>query len=151
MRKMKKQAVCLISSLAIGLGLLAGCGAKKTETAQEPAAETAQAETEQAQPAEEAAKEQTIEATLVSFSGQEIVVEYEGKTYTGQTNIGFDPYSIRPTTTLPDDFSAFWEKEKAKAAEVPMLVKERYCPEQSDDRVDVYYVRIQSFRKGNVS
>ncbi len=83
------------------------------------------------------------------FTTVSVKVSHDGKTYSGQTNIGFDPYSIRPTTTLPEDFSAFWEKEKAAAAKVPMLVRERYCPEESDDRVDVYYVRIQSWREGN--
>ena len=83
------------------------------------------------------------------FTTVSVKVSHDRKTYSGQTNIGFDPYSIRPTTTLPEDFSAFWEKEKAAAAKVPMLVRERYCPEESDDRVDVYYVRIQSWREGN--
>ena len=42
-------------------------------------------------------------------------VDYKGKNYSTMTNIGFDPYDIQPTTTLPDDFTAFWEESKEKA------------------------------------
>ena len=83
------------------------------------------------------------------FTTVNVRVTWEGKEYAGMTNIGFDPDKIEPTTTLPDDFTAFWEEAKSKAAKVPMLVRERYAPEESDDRVDVYYVRIQSYRAGN--
>jgi len=83
------------------------------------------------------------------FTTVNVSVTYDGKRYSNQTNIGYDPYGIEPTTSLPDDFVTFWEESKAQAAKVPMLVRERYAPEESDDRVDVYYVRIQSYRKGN--
>ena len=83
------------------------------------------------------------------FTTVTVSVTCDGKRYSNQTNIGYDPYRIEPTTSLPDDFVTFWEESKAQAAKVPMLVRERYAPEESDDRVDVYYVRIQSYRKGN--
>jgi len=83
------------------------------------------------------------------FTTLSVSVTVDGRQYRNQTNIGFDPYKIEPTTSLPDDFIAFWEEAKAKAAEVPMLTRLRHAPEESDDRVDVYYVRIQSYRKGN--
>ena len=83
------------------------------------------------------------------FTTVNVSVTWDGKKYTGMTNIGFDPDQIQPTTSLPDDFTAFWENAKTKASQVPMLVRERYAPEESDDRVDVYYVRIQSYRAGN--
>ncbi len=83
------------------------------------------------------------------FTTVNVSTTWEGRKYSGMTNIGFDPDKIEPTTTLPDDFTEFWEDAKAKAAKVPMLVRERYAPEESDDRVDVYYVRIQSYRAGN--
>ena len=83
------------------------------------------------------------------FTTVNVSVTYDGKKYSGMTNIGFDPYSIEPTTSLPDDFESFWENAKEQAAKVPMLTRVRYSPEESDDRVDVYYVRIQSYRAGN--
>ncbi|MBR1539236.1 MAG: acetylxylan esterase, partial [Bacteroidales bacterium] len=75
------------------------------------------------------------------FTTVNVSVTCGGKRYTGMTNIGFEPDRIAPTTSLPDDFTAFWENAKEQAAKVPMLVRERYAPEESDDRVDVYYVR----------
>lgn len=75
-------------------------------------------------------------------------VNYEGHCYSGRTNLAYEPEKLRPTVTLPDDFTAYWEDAKAKAAKVPMLTKLRYCEEESDDRVDVYYIRIQAVRPG---
>lgn len=75
-------------------------------------------------------------------------VQYQGIKYSGRVNLAFEPDKIKPTVTLPDDFIQYWEDAKAKAAQTPMLVRERYCPEESDDRVDVYYVRVQAVRPG---
>ena len=83
------------------------------------------------------------------FTTVNVSVMFEGKRYSGMTNLACEPYAIAPTTSLPDDFEAYWEKSKEDAARVPMLVRERYAPEESDDRVDVYYVRIQSYKQGN--
>ena len=74
---------------------------------------------------------------------------YGDDTYSGYTTIGYDPYAIRPTTTLPDDFTEFWDAAKAQAAKVPMAVRIRRDEAQSTDWADVYYVRIQSYRPGN--
>lgn len=76
-------------------------------------------------------------------------VEVNGKTYTNLTNIGFEPYNIKPTTTLPDDFREYWDSSMEKAAKVPMLTKVTYNDQQSTPKVDVYYVKIQSYRPGN--
>ncbi|MBR0314781.1 MAG: acetylxylan esterase [Bacteroidales bacterium] len=83
------------------------------------------------------------------FTTVNVSVTYNGKRYSSQTNIGYDPYKIEPTTSLPEDFEEFWENSKARAAKVPMLIRERYSPEESNDRVDVYYIRIQSYKAGN--
>ena len=86
---------------------------------------------------------------LPGFTTVNVSVTFEGRRYAGMTNIGFEPERIEPTTSLPEDFASFWENEKEQAGKVPMLIRERYTPEESDDRVDVYYVRIQSYRRGN--
>ena len=72
-----------------------------------------------------------------------------GKTYSSMTNIAFDPYDIKPTTTMPNDFEQFWNDAMSKAAQVPMSTTLRYSEKESNDRVDVYYLRLQSYRKGN--
>lgn len=83
------------------------------------------------------------------FTSVRVKVNYEGYDYSSMTNIAFDPYGIKPTTTMPDDFKEFWDNAKAKAAQVPMDVIIRHNDSESNARVDVYYVRIQSYRKGN--
>ena len=83
------------------------------------------------------------------FTTVNVSVTYDGKRYSSQTNIGFDPYKIEPTTSLPEDFESFWENAKEKAARVPMLTRVRYSQEESNDRLDVYYIRIQSYKAGN--
>lgn len=83
------------------------------------------------------------------FTTVKVSVVHDGKTYTNMTNISYEPYSIEPTTTLPEDFAEFWEKAKADAAKVPMVTKVVWNAEQSTPDTDVYYVKIQSYRKGN--
>jgi cephalosporin-C deacetylase-like acetyl esterase len=65
------------------------------------------------------------------------------------TNLAADPFDIKPTTTMPADFEQFWNEAMAKAAQVPMMPTLRHNAEQSNDRVDVYYLRLQSYRRGN--
>lgn len=83
------------------------------------------------------------------FTTVNVSTTFDGVKYTGRTNIGYEPFNIQPTTTLPDDFEKFWEESKAKAAKVPMVTRVRRSEEESDERVDVYYVRIQSYAVGN--
>jgi len=83
------------------------------------------------------------------FTSVRVKVKYEGNEYTSMTNLAYDPYSIQPTTTMPDDFNEFWDKSMEKAALVPMDVIIKHNDKESNAKVDVYYVRIQSYRKGN--
>lgn len=83
------------------------------------------------------------------FTSVRVKVQWEGHEYSSMTNIGFDPYGIKPTTTMPADFNEFWDNAMTKASQVPMEVKVRHNVEESTASIDVYYVRIQSFRKGN--
>lgn len=83
------------------------------------------------------------------FTSVRVKVNLDGRTYSSMTNIAFDPYNIQPTTTMPADFEQFWIDAMNKAAKVPMKPILRYSPEESNDRVDVYYLRVQSFKEGN--
>lgn len=83
------------------------------------------------------------------FTTVKVSMTYEGRTYTNMTNIGFEPYNIQPTTTLPDDFTEFWDKACESAAKVPMVSKVVWNAEQSTPQIDVYYVKFQSYRPGN--
>lgn len=61
----------------------------------------------------------------------------------------FDPEKLRPMTDMPEDFAAFWERAKAENAKIPMDPRVERAEQWCTDRVDVYYVRLQSFRKDN--
>lgn len=61
----------------------------------------------------------------------------------------FDPEKLRPMTDMPEDFAAFWERAKAENAKIPMDPRVERAEQWCTDKVDVYYVRLQSFRKNN--
>lgn len=61
----------------------------------------------------------------------------------------FEPEKLRPMTDMPDDFAAFWEQARAEQAKIPMEPRVERAEEWCTDKVDVYYVRLQSFRKDN--
>lgn len=61
----------------------------------------------------------------------------------------FDPEKLCPMTDMPEDFAAFWERAKAENAKIPMDPRVERAEQWCTDKVDVYYVRLQSFRKDN--
>lgn len=71
-------------------------------------------------------------------------VEVDGKTYSSYTTVGFSPDKIKPTTSLPEDFEAFWDKGKADLAEVPINPVLTLMPERCTDKVNVYHVQIDN-------
>jgi len=83
------------------------------------------------------------------FTTVRVKVTLDGRTYNSMTNIGFDPLDIKPTTSMPEDFEQFWNESMRKAAQIPMTPTLKFNEKESNDRVDVYYVRLQSYRKGN--
>jgi len=74
--------------------------------------------------------------------------KYEGKEYQGMATAGFDPEKIKPTTTLPADFISFWENAKKENAQIPMDAKVTLLPDRCTEKVDVYHVNLQNFRRG---
>ncbi|GAA5219785.1 acetylxylan esterase [Membranihabitans marinus] len=73
-------------------------------------------------------------------------VEVDGKKYSSYATAGFSPEDIEPTTTLPEDFTAFWEKGKADLARVPMNPVMTLVPEQCTDKADVYHVELNNIQ-----
>lgn len=71
-------------------------------------------------------------------------VEIDEKTYSSYSTAGFSPEEIEPTTTLPDDFEAFWNKGKEELAKVPVNPVLTLMPERCTDKVDVYHVSINN-------
>ena len=73
-------------------------------------------------------------------------VEVDGKEYSSYTTVGFEPDKIKPTTTLPNDFEAFWNQGKEDLAKVPMNAVLTLMPERCTDKVDVYHVKLDNVK-----
>lgn len=77
-----------------------------------------------------------------------ITLKYDGRTYSDFISVAYEPDKIQPTTSLPDDFEAFWENQKKKLQAVPLAYKIEPLPSESTEDVDVYQVRINHYPKG---
>ncbi len=75
-------------------------------------------------------------------------VEHEGKKIRGMATAAFSPETIQPTTSLPDDFTAFWTKAIAENAKIPMDLRIEPMPNRSTDKVNVFQVNIQNHKTG---
>ena len=73
---------------------------------------------------------------------------YEGMRYYGAATAGFDIDRIEPTTTVPEDFDAFWTKVLADNDKLEMLPQLELVPEKCTPKVNVYSASFQNHRKG---
>ena len=73
---------------------------------------------------------------------------YEGVRYYGAATAGFDIDRIEPTTTVPEDFDAFWTKVLADNDKLEMLPQLELVPEKCTPKVNVYSASFQNHRKG---
>jgi len=71
-------------------------------------------------------------------------VEVDGKKYSSYATAGFSPDDIKPTTTLPGDFEAFWNKGKEELAKIPINPVLTLIPERCTDKADVYHVKLDN-------
>ncbi|SOE22975.1 Cephalosporin-C deacetylase [Spirosomataceae bacterium TFI 002] len=71
-------------------------------------------------------------------------VEVDGKTYSSYATAAFSPEKIKPTTTLPSDFEAFWNKGKSDLSKVPINPVLTLLPERCTSKVNVYHVSIDN-------
>ncbi|RZM26731.1 MAG: acetylxylan esterase [Pedobacter sp.] len=71
----------------------------------------------------------------------------DGRTYSGLATAGFEPLSIKPTASMPDDFDTFWKSALADASKLPMEVSMQLIPEKSTGNVNTYHVSFQSYQK----
>ena len=74
-------------------------------------------------------------------------VTVDGKEYVGLATAGFEPFKIAPTTNVPADFQAFWDKAKGEAAQIPMDARLTLLPERCTETVNVYHVNLQNFAR----
>lgn len=73
-------------------------------------------------------------------------VEVDGKEYSSYATAGFAPDEIEPTTTLPEDFEAFWTRGKEDLSKVPVNPVLTLMPERCTDKADVYHVQIDNIQ-----
>ncbi|MBK0379698.1 acetylxylan esterase [Mucilaginibacter sp. SD-g] len=73
----------------------------------------------------------------------------DGKKYRGLATAAFDPYEIQPTTDMPNDFEAFWNKAMEQNKKIPMDAKLTLLPERCTEKTNVYQLNIQNFRNGS--
>ncbi len=78
-----------------------------------------------------------------------VYVTVDGKEYRNMATAAFAPERIQPTADMPIDFSSFWEKAMQKNMEIPMDVKMTLLPERCTEKVNVYHVSIQNYKKGS--
>lgn len=75
-----------------------------------------------------------------------VSVTVDGREYSSYATVGFAPDQIRPTTTLPSDFMAFWNKGKEELAQIPMNPVLTLMPERCTDKVNVYHVKLDNIK-----
>ncbi len=72
-----------------------------------------------------------------------------GKLYEGLATVAYEPLKIEATTELPDDFYAFWNNAKNKAAEIPLNATLVLLPDQSTAKVNVYHISFQNVQNNS--
>lgn len=74
----------------------------------------------------------------------EVRADIDGKKYRGVATAAFSPLEIKPTATVPEDFSAFWKSAIYEAAKQPLDPKLTLVPEKSTQTVNVYHISFQN-------
>jgi cephalosporin-C deacetylase len=71
----------------------------------------------------------------------------DGKEYRNLATAAFEPEKIQPAVEMPADFKAFWDGAKADLSKIPLDAKMTLLPERCTEKVNVYHVNIQNFKK----
>jgi cephalosporin-C deacetylase len=85
--------------------------------------------------------------TTAVFLRCAVKVFYEGKEYRNLATAGFEAEKIAPTVEMPTDFNKFWADAKAELAQMPMDTKMTLLPERCTEKVNVYHLSLQNFRR----
>ncbi|MFV0420208.1 MAG: acetylxylan esterase [Dysgonomonas sp.] len=92
----------------------------------------------------------TVEGGTMNVSGFlrcRAFYTYKNKEYEGRATAGFDPLLLKATTIMPDDFVDFWNKAKEENSKIPMNAKLRLLENKSNDKVNVYELKVQNFQQ----
>ena len=87
--------------------------------------------------------------TRPGFYRLTVTAHVGGKEYKGSCTAAFSPEKLRPTTTEPKDFDAFWQKTLEEARWTVLNPQRELLPERSNEDVNVYQVSFQNIRWGS--
>jgi cephalosporin-C deacetylase-like acetyl esterase len=79
-----------------------------------------------------------------------VYAQYDEKSYDGLATAAFSPEAIQPTTTLPADFTQFWDNAKSELAAIPLDARITLLPERCTGKVNVYHVNIQNYQNARL-
>ncbi len=74
-------------------------------------------------------------------------MEYEGKTYSALSTVGFDTEQLQPTVALPDDFESFWSAQVEAVRKVDLQPMMELLPERCTPEVDVYHISYANINR----
>ena len=83
------------------------------------------------------------------FYRLKVTAHVGGRDYTGSCTAAFSPEKLQPTTVMPADFDAFWQKAIEEARWTSLEPTKRLLPERSTKDVNVYEVSFQNVRWGS--
>ena len=83
------------------------------------------------------------------FYRLDVTAHVDGKDYRGACGAAFSPEKLQPSTVMPKDFEAFWQKSIAEARKTELDPTKRLLPERCTKDVNVYEVSFQNERWGS--
>ena len=78
------------------------------------------------------------------FYRVDVTAHVGGKDYKGACGAAFSPEKLQPSTVMPKDFEAFWQKAIADARNTALEPTKRLLPERCTKDVNVYEVSFQN-------
>lgn len=78
----------------------------------------------------------------------QVTAEYDGAVYRNLATAAFEPEKIRPVTTEPADFRAFWEKAVEQNRRLDLDPQMELLAERSTGDMNVYQINFQNYRRG---
>lgn len=80
------------------------------------------------------------------FYRVDVTAHVDGHDYKGACAAAFSPEKLQPSTVMPQDFEAFWQKSIEEARRVDLNPTKRLLPERCTKDVNVYEVSFQNMR-----
>ena len=82
------------------------------------------------------------------FCRLDVIAHVDGKDYKSACGAAFEPEKLQPSSVMPKDFEAFWQKSIADARNTDLDPTKRLLPERCTKDVNVYEVSFQNERWG---